>query len=71
MENSKWFGIGINFKWPHEGCVLGISWDFFDWEENTPWNSFVLRILFLTVVYDQGYGEDNKDLYNSNFKPNE
>jgi hypothetical protein len=47
---------------------LGISWDFFDWEEDTPWNSFVFRILFLTIVYDQGYGDDNKEFYNNRYE---
>jgi len=64
MENNKWFGIGINFRWPHEGFVLGISWDFLDWEEDTPWNSFIFRIGFLSILYDVGYGEDSKEIYN-------
>ena len=65
MENNKWFGLGVNFKWAHEGFVLGISWDFFDWEEDTPWNSVVFRIGFFTLLYDVGYGDDNKEIYNN------
>ena len=62
---EKWFGMSINFKWPHEGICFGVSIDFYDYEENSPWNSIVLRILFLTIVYDYGYGEDAKELYNN------
>ena len=68
---NSWYGIAVNFKWPHEGFALGISWDFFDWEEATPWNSIVFRILFITVVYDQGYGEEDKDFYNNRIDFNE
>ena len=50
---------------PHEGICLGFSIDFFDWEENTPWNSIVCRFLFLTVMYDYGYGEHDKEIYNN------
>ena len=64
MSESKWFGVKLNFKWPHEGICLGFSIDFFDWEENTPWNSIVCRFLFLTVMYDYGYGEHDKEIYN-------
>tara|TARA_B100000780_G_C20992457_1_gene396913 strand:- start:192 stop:386 length:195 start_codon:yes stop_codon:yes gene_type:complete len=62
---DKWFGIMVNFKWPHEGFCLGISLDFFDEDEETPWCSIVFRILFFTLVYDFGYGEDNKETYNN------
>ena len=64
MDN-KWFGLKLNFKWPHEGICLGFSIDFFDWEENTPWSSIVFRFLFLTVIYDYGWGEDDKEIYNN------
>ena len=32
--------------------------------EDLPWESLVLRLFFLTVVYDYGYGEDAQDIYN-------
>ena len=30
MEESKWFGLKLNFKWPHEGICIGFSIDYFD-----------------------------------------
>lgn len=62
---NKWFGLKVNFKWPHEGFVFGLSIDFFDWEENSPWDSIVVRFLFLTVIYDYGWGEEDKEAYNN------
>ena len=55
----------MNFKWPHEGICLGLSVDFFDWEEDNPWNSIVIRFLFITVIYDYGWGEEDKEFYNN------
>ena len=37
----------------------------FDEEEDTPWCSILVRFLFLTVVYDFGFGDDNKEIYNN------
>jgi len=62
---SKWFGLSINFKWPHEGICLGFSIDFYDAELDSPWSSIVFRLLFITVVYDYGYGEETKQEYNN------
>ena len=62
---DKWFGFCINFKYPHEGFCLGISIDFFEEEEKTPWSSIVVRILFLTLTYDFGFGDENKHIYNN------
>ena len=61
---NKWYGLKFNFRWPHEGFCLGISIDFYDWEEIHPWSSIVLRILFFTVVLDIGEGEEEKQTYN-------
>ena len=52
MEESKWFGFKLNFKWPHEGFCFGFSIDHFDTDENMPWETIVFRVLFLTVIYD-------------------
>ena len=30
---DKWFGLKVNFKWPHEGICFGISLDFFEEDE--------------------------------------
>ena len=62
---SKWFGLSVNFKWPHEGICLGFSIDFYDVELDSPWSSIVFRLLFITVVYDYGYGEETKQEYNN------
>ena len=64
-DMNKWFGLSINFKWPHEGICLGLAIDFFDEEEDSPWCSILVRFLFLTISYDFGYGEDNKEQYNN------
>ena len=48
--DSKWFGLKLNFKWPHEGICFGISIDFFEEDEALPWQSIVVRCLFLTVI---------------------
>tara|TARA_R110001592_G_scaffold307936_2_gene581888 strand:+ start:108 stop:308 length:201 start_codon:yes stop_codon:yes gene_type:complete len=65
MEESKWFGLKFNFRWPHEGICFGLSIDLYDWEEKTPWSSVVFRVLFLTVIYDYGWGDDSRKMYNS------
>ena len=66
IENmDKWFGLKLNIKWPHEGICFGISFDFFEEDEQCPWNSIVVRCLFLTIIYDVGYGDDNKEIYNN------
>ena len=62
---EKWFGFKVNFKWPHEGICFGISLDFYDEDPICPWSSIVIRILFLTMVYDVGFGDDNKEIYNN------
>jgi|TARA_B100000780_G_scaffold1294_1_gene1062 hypothetical protein len=62
---NSWYGIAVNFKWPHDGFVLGISWDFFDWNDECPWTSCILRIGFISVLFDYGYGDENKDIYNN------
>tara|TARA_B110000914_G_scaffold205690_1_gene201021 strand:- start:184 stop:393 length:210 start_codon:yes stop_codon:yes gene_type:complete len=67
MEKKGWYGLGVNFKWPHDGFVLGISWDFFEWDEDSPWASFIFRIAFLTIMYDVGYGDDDKEIYTNRF----
>ena len=46
MEESKWFGLKFNFKWPHEGICIGFSIDYFDADEGMPWESIVFRLLF-------------------------
>jgi|TARA_B100000780_G_scaffold276569_1_gene245407 hypothetical protein len=61
---ERWFGLKFNFKWPHEGWCIGFSYDHYDATEDLPWESLVLRLFFLTVVYDYGYGEDAQDIYN-------
>ena len=63
--DSKWFGLKLNFKWPHEGICFGVSIDFFEEDEALPWQSIVVRCLFLTVIYDYGYGEYSKEQYNN------
>ena len=65
MEESKWFGLKLNFKWPHEGFCVGFSIDHFDADEGLPWESIVFRALFLTVVYDYGWGDDSREIYNN------
>ena len=47
------------------GICLGLAIDFFDEEEDSPWCNILVRFLFLTIVYDFGYGEDNKEQYNN------
>ena len=39
---NSWFGFAVNFKWPHDGFVLGISWDFFDYNDECPWTSCIV-----------------------------
>jgi|TARA_B100000035_G_C20910230_1_gene513618 hypothetical protein len=62
---DRWFGLSFNLKWPHDGFCLGIAYDFYDWEEDTPWTSILVRFLFLTIVFDYGVGEDAKEMYNN------
>ena len=62
---SKWFGLKVNFKWPHDGFVFGFSLDYYDETKDLPWESIVFRILFITIIYDYGYGDDTKDIYNN------
>ncbi len=65
MEYSKWFGVKVNFKWPHDGFVLGFSLDHYEETEDLPWESIVFRTLFITIIYDYGYGDDTKEIYNN------
>jgi|TARA_R110000803_G_scaffold41011_2_gene88369 hypothetical protein len=62
---NSWFGFAVNFKWPHDGFVLGISWDFFDYNDECPWTSCIVRIGFVSLLFDYGYGDDNKEIYNN------
>ena len=62
---NKWFGVKFNFKWPHEGFVFGFSLDYYDPTEDLPWESYVFRIAFITVIYDWGWGDDAKEIYNN------
>ena len=62
---NSWYGIAVNFKWPHDGFVLGISWDFWDWSEEAPWTSCMLRIGFVAIIIDYGYGDTAKEIYNN------
>jgi len=62
---NSWFGFAVNFKWPHDGFVLGISWDFFDYSDECPWTSCIVRIGFVSLLFDYGYGDDNKEIYNN------
>lgn len=62
---DKWFGLKVNFKWPHEGICLGIAFDFFEEDETAPWCSILVRCLFLTIIYDYGIGDESRDAYNN------
>ena len=62
---NNWFGFSVNFKWPHDGFVLGISWDFWDWSEEAPWTSCMIRIGFVAIIIDYGYGDTAKEIYNN------
>jgi len=65
---SRWFGLKFNVRMPHNGFVFGVSIDFYDWEEDTPWTSIVFRILFLTIIYDYGEGDKEKEIYNKQYE---
>jgi len=62
MENNFWFGLAINFKWPHEG--FGLAYDLIPEDEDAPWYSIHLRLGFITFLIDIGFGEENKQIYN-------
>ena len=62
---NNWFGFSVNFKWPHDGFVLGISWDFWDWSEEAPCTSCMIRIGFISIIIDYGYGDGEKEIYNN------
>ena len=62
---EKWFGFQFNVKWPHDGFNLGIGFEIFDASDDCPWSSLVIRCLFITVVYNVGYGDDSADTYNN------
>jgi len=62
MNDNYWFGLAVNFKWPHEG--FGLSYDLIPEDEQCPWFSTHLRLGFITLMIDVGYGEENKRLYN-------
>jgi|TARA_B100000780_G_scaffold230225_1_gene169938 hypothetical protein len=61
---TKWFGFKFNLKWPHEGWCIGFSYDHYDETEDAPWASFIFRTFFLTIVYDYGFGDESKEIYN-------
>ena len=61
---EKWFGLQFNFKWPHDGFNFGLGFEFWDESEDCPWRSIVIRCLFVTMVYNIGYGDEAADIYN-------
>ena len=64
MDN-RWFGFKFNVRWPHDGFCFGFCIDHYEETDELPWASLVFRILFLTVIYDVGFGEQNKEVYNN------
>jgi hypothetical protein len=62
---ERWFGLQFNFKWPHEGFTLGIGFEVFDESDEFPWNSLILRCLFVTMILNIGYGEDSAEKYDN------
>ena len=40
----------------------GIFWD---WSEEAPWTSCMLRIGFVAIIIDYGYGDTAKEIYNN------
>ena len=33
--------------------------------EDLPWESYVFRIAFITAIYDWGWGDETKEIYNN------
>ena len=62
---EKWWGLQLNVRWPHDGFNLGIGFDILDASEEFPWDSLVIKCLFVTIVYTVGYGDDAADIYNN------
>tara|TARA_R100001244_G_scaffold51246_1_gene44648 strand:+ start:859 stop:1056 length:198 start_codon:yes stop_codon:yes gene_type:complete len=62
---DRWFGFRFVFKWPHDGFVFGFAIDYYEPTEGLPWESYVFRIAVFTIIYDWGWGEETKQIYNN------
>ena len=47
---NKWFGLKVNFKWPHDGFVFGFAIDYCEPQDDLPWESYVFRVAFIFFV---------------------
>lgn len=55
-EDGTWWALSFNFKWPHEG--FGFSYDLIPPDEEENCYSAVIRIGFVTVIYEWGLIEE-------------
>jgi hypothetical protein len=67
---ERWIGLLFNFKWPHDGFTFGIGFEVFEYSDDYPWSSLVIRCLFATVIVNVGYGIDAAEKYNNQAKDN-
>ena len=63
---NKWFGFKVNFKWPHDGFVFGFSIDYYEPTDDLPWESYVFRVAFITMIYDFGLNKERSRIYEQN-----
>ena len=54
--DGSWWSFALNLKMPHEG--FGFAYDFFPPTERENWNTAILRLGFVTLIYEWGYHED-------------
>jgi hypothetical protein len=55
-EDGTWWAFGLNIKLPHEG--FGFSYDFYAPTQIENWCTAMLRLGFVTLIYEWGYDED-------------
>lgn len=48
----EWFGIGLNFRWPHEGIMIGYEYIAPDEEDN--YHSIRIHLTLVTLLFDFG-----------------
>ena len=53
---EKWEVLSLTFRWPHNGLMLGFQ--FFKETEIEPYSTIHLHLLFITINYEWGFGDD-------------
>ena len=51
-DDNSWWECYANFRWPHEGLMVG--YDYICPTKHENYHSFIIRLLFITITIDWG-----------------